>query len=109
VHPDLGVVSDAAGSRRGSAGYLDGVEGGISIFLFLLILGGAGVGAVLLFGSGGYLRKKQLDGELGDDGGGSGARPTHMRVEDESDATQEVPSPTPTSSGAGERPPPPPE
>jgi hypothetical protein len=97
-----------AGSPRGPVGYLDGVEGGISIFLFLLIVVGAGIGGVLLFGSGGYLRKKQLDGELGGDGSDA-ERPTHMRVEDDSNATQDVPSPTPTVSGAGERPPPPPE
>ena len=36
-------------------------------------------------------------------------RPTNVRVEDETKATQDVPSPTPTVSGAGERPPPPPE
>ena len=36
-------------------------------------------------------------------------RPTHVEVEDETKATQDLPSPTPTVSGAGERPPPPPE
>ena len=49
---------------------------------------------------------EQPEGEPADEGDD---RPTHHRVEDESDATQDVPSPTPTVSGAGERPPPPPE
>ena len=47
--------------------------------------------------------EEQPEREPGED------RPTNVRVEDESDATQDVPSPTPTTSGAGERPPPPPE
>jgi len=50
--------------------------------------------------------EEQREAEPDDDGG---ERPAHVRVEDDADATQDVPSAAPTTSGAGERPPPPPE
>lgn len=79
------------------------MEGGVSIFLFLLILGGAGIGGFLLFGTGGYLRKKEIKDDLGD--GDHGERPGHLRVEDDSEATHAGRSRT----GTGEAGPPPPE
>ena len=82
------------------AGTRQPVEGGVSIFLFLLILAGAGIGGFLLFGTGGYLRRKQMRGELGDDDG-DGRRPTHLRVEDDGDAPFEIPA----KGGPGEKPP----
>ena len=69
------------------------MEGGITVFLTLLILVGLGIGGFLLFGAGGYARKKQREGELGDDP--DGRRPEHRRVEDDTNATMNVP-PTPT-------------
>ena len=70
------------------------MEGGIAVFLTLLILVGLGIGGFLLFGAGGYARHKQMEGELGDDG--EGGRPDHRRVEDDSNATMNVPPPPPT-------------
>ena len=67
------------------------MEGGITVFLTLLILIGLGIGGFLLFGAGGFARKKQMEGELGDDP--AGARPEHVRAEDDSDATMNVPPP----------------
>jgi len=80
------------------------VEGGVAIFLFLLILIGAGIGGPLLLGTGGYLRRKQMKGELGDDNG-DGGRPTHLRVSDDAEATFDVSA----KAGPGQRPPTPPE
>jgi hypothetical protein len=70
------------------------MEGGITMFLTLLILVGLGIGGFLLFGAGGYARHKQMEGELGDDS--DGPRPEHRRVEDDSNATMNVPPPPPT-------------
>ena len=67
------------------------MEGGITVFLTLLILVGVGIGGFLLFGAGGYARKKQMDGEPGEDP--EGPRPEHRRVEDDSNATMNVPPP----------------
>ena len=67
------------------------MEGGITILLTVLILVGLGVGGFLLFGAGGYARRKQMEGDLGGDA--EGGRPTHRRVEDEANATMNVPSP----------------
>jgi hypothetical protein len=67
------------------------MEGGVTVFLTLLILVGAGIGGFLLFGAGSYARKKQMKGELGEDPGGP--RPEHRRVEDDAKATTNVPSP----------------
>jgi hypothetical protein len=80
------------------------MEGGVAIFLFLLILIGAGIGGPLLLGTGGYLRRKQMKGELGD-ASGDGGRPTHLRVSDDADATFVVSS----EAGPGQRPPTPSE
>jgi hypothetical protein len=70
------------------------MEGGITVFLTLLILVGVGIGGFLLFGAGGYARKRQMEGELGEDAGGP--RPEHRRVEDDTNATMNVPAPPPT-------------
>jgi hypothetical protein len=67
------------------------MEGGITVFLTLLILVGVGIGGFLLFGAGGYARHKQMEGKLGDDP--DGPRPEHRRVEDDSNATMNVPPP----------------
>ena len=55
---------------------------------------GVGIGGFLLFGAGGYARKRQMEGELGEDP--SGPRPEHRRVEDDTNATMNVPPPPPT-------------
>jgi hypothetical protein len=68
------------------------MEGGITVFLTLLILVGVAIGGFMLFGAGGYARKKQKEGEVGDDP--DGPRPEHRRVEDDSNATTNVPPPT---------------
>jgi hypothetical protein len=67
------------------------MEGGVTVFLALLILVGVGIGGFLLFGAGGYARKKQMEGELGDDP--DDPWPEHRRVEDDSNATMNVPPP----------------
>jgi hypothetical protein len=82
------------------------MEGGVAVFLTLLIVVGLGIGAFLLFGAGGYARHRQVEGELGhDDEGyrhargkdaGDGERPEHVRVDDDSKATMNVPPPPPT-------------
>jgi hypothetical protein len=64
------------------------MEGGVTVILMLLILVGGGIGGFLLFGSGGYLRKKQMEGDLQDD---DGDRPKHVRVEDDTDAVMNMP------------------
>jgi hypothetical protein len=73
------------------------MEGGITVFLTLLILVGVGIGGFLLFGAGGYARKKQMEGELPDDPDDpddpDGPRPEHRRVEDDGNATMNVPPP----------------
>ncbi len=69
------------------------------MILLLLILIGGGIGGFMLFGSGGYLRKKQMDGDLGD---GGGDRPTHKRVEDDADAVMNMPPPGPTRANPSE-------
>lgn len=70
------------------------MEGGITVFLTLLILVGAGIGAFLLFGSGGYLRHKQMEGDMRDDP--DAPRPEHRQVEDDAEATTNMPPPPPT-------------
>ncbi|MEA2154374.1 MAG: hypothetical protein QOE11_514 [Solirubrobacteraceae bacterium] len=65
------------------------MEGGVAAFLTLLIVVGLGVGGFLLFGAGGYLRHRQREGDLGDDP--EGPRPVHKRVEDDANATYDVP------------------
>ncbi len=69
------------------------------MFLLLLILVGGGIGGFMLFGSGGYLRKKQMDGDLGAD---DGDRPTHLRVEDDADAVMNMPPPGSTRANPSE-------
>ncbi len=76
------------------------MEGGASVFLLLLILVGGGIGGFMLFGSGGYLRKKQMDGDLGDDDDGD--RPKHLRVEDDAAAVTNMPPQGPTRANPSE-------
>jgi hypothetical protein len=70
------------------------MEGGVAVFLTLLILVGAGIGGFLLFGAGGYARHRQKEGKLGGDP--DGPRPEHLHVEDDADATYDIPAPTAT-------------
>jgi hypothetical protein len=70
------------------------MEGGIAVLLTLMILVGAGIGGFLLFGAGGYARHRQVEGKLGhDDGsdGPDGRRPQHHHVEDDAEATYDIP------------------
>ncbi|MDX6675830.1 MAG: hypothetical protein QOH11_3248 [Solirubrobacteraceae bacterium] len=71
------------------------MEGGVAVFLTLLILVGAGIGAFVLFGAGGYARHRQVEGKLGEDGD-DGKRPEHVHVEDDADATYNMPPAPPT-------------
>jgi hypothetical protein len=57
------------------------MEGGITVFLTLLILVAVGVAGFGMFGTGGRLRKQQLEGEL--DGEEKAARPEHTILEDD--------------------------
>ena len=57
------------------------MEGGVTIILTLLMLFGLIVGGVALFGAGGWVRKRQMEGEGEDDGS---SRPRHTVVEDDS-------------------------
>ena len=57
------------------------MEGGITVILTLLIVFGAIVGGVALFGAGGYVQRRKLKA-LADDDGSSG-RPQHTVVENE--------------------------
>ena len=57
------------------------MEGGVTVILTLLIVFGAVVGGVALFGAGGYVqRRKEKQIAEGD---GSSGRPTHTVVENE--------------------------
>jgi hypothetical protein len=75
------------------------MEGGVTVFLLLLILVGGGIGGFLLFGAGGYMRKKQLDPERKADGGD---RPEHLHVEDDAEAVMNMPPPGPTRANPSE-------
>jgi hypothetical protein len=57
------------------------VEGGITVILTLMIVFGAIVAAVALFGAGGYVQRRRLKAVAEDDG--SPGRPEHTRVENE--------------------------
>ena len=72
------------------------MEGGVTVILTLLILFGAIVGGVALFGAGGWVRRKEMKGELDEDG--DGARPEHHVVENDTRDTQvpRDPSTSPT-------------
>jgi hypothetical protein len=59
------------------------MEGGITVILTLVIVFGAIVGGVALFGAGGWVRRREIEGELDDDGE-SGPRPRHTAVADDS-------------------------
>jgi hypothetical protein len=63
------------------------MEGGVAIFLAVLIVIGAGVIGLWLLATGGWLRKRQLDGELDSDDAQS--RPTHTVVADEAAVIQD--------------------
>ncbi|HWC28106.1 MAG TPA: hypothetical protein VG474_16065 [Solirubrobacteraceae bacterium] len=58
------------------------MEGGITVILTLIILFAAIAGGVALFGAGGFVRKREMEGELDDDE--PRGRPTHNAVEDDS-------------------------
>jgi uncharacterized membrane protein YdjX (TVP38/TMEM64 family) len=61
------------------------VEGGVTVILTLLIVFGAIVGAVALFGAGGYVQRRKLQ-ELAEDDDTS--RPTHTVVTNETSDVQ---------------------
>lgn len=62
------------------------MEGGIAIFLVLLIIFGVAAVSTGMFGlAGGAAAKKKAD----EDAAGDGPRPKHLRVEDESARTQD--------------------
>jgi hypothetical protein len=54
------------------------VEGGVTMFLTLIILFGAVAGGIALFGAGGWVRKRKIDESDADD-----APPVHTVVENE--------------------------
>ena len=56
------------------------MEGGIGIVLTLLIVFGVAVGGVALFGAGGWVRKRELQGEDDEE---QPSRPQHTVVEDD--------------------------
>ncbi|HEX8156039.1 MAG TPA: hypothetical protein VF526_01530 [Solirubrobacteraceae bacterium] len=64
------------------------MEGGIAVFLTLIIIVGAVVIGSGLLTTGGFLRKKQLDGELEEDVE-DGPRPAHTVVQDEAPVIQD--------------------
>ena len=55
------------------------MEGGVTVILTLIIVFGAIVGSVALFGAGGYVQKRKLQKMAEDEDG----RPTHTVVENE--------------------------
>lgn len=59
------------------------MEGGITVILTLVIVFAAIMGAVALFGAGGYVQRRKLQNMAEDDG--SSGRPTHTVVENETD------------------------
>jgi hypothetical protein len=68
-------------------GYWPRIEGGVVIFLALLIVVGGGVIGLWLLATGGWLRKRQLDGQLDDHG--SQSRPTHTTLADDAPVIQD--------------------
>jgi hypothetical protein len=63
------------------------IEGGVVIFLAVLIVIGVGGVGLWLLATGGWLRKQQLDGELHEEGPRS--RPAHTAVADEAPVIQD--------------------
>jgi hypothetical protein len=57
------------------------MEGGITVILTLMIMFGAIVGGIALFGAGGWLRRREIEGRAEDDG--DGRRPEHTVVDNE--------------------------
>jgi hypothetical protein len=57
------------------------MEGGITVILTLMILFGAIVGGIALFGAGGWLRRREIEGRVEDDG--DNRRPEHTVVDNE--------------------------
>ncbi len=55
------------------------MEGGVTVILTLIIVFGAIVGSVALFGAGGYVQRRKLE-KMGD---GEQSRPTHNVVDNE--------------------------
>jgi hypothetical protein len=77
------------------------MQGGVVVFLFVVLLIGGAIATIFLTGAGGYARHKQIEGELGHDDeefrrlkgtDGEPARPEHVRVEDDSKSTYDVPA-----------------
>ena len=71
------------------------MEGGITVILTLMILFGAIVGGVALFGAGGYVQRRK-EKEMAEDD--SSSRPTHTAVDNETADVQTPndPSTSPT-------------
>jgi hypothetical protein len=55
------------------------MEGGVTVILTLLILFGAIAGAIALFGAGGYVQRRRLEGKQDEDQ----PRPQHTVVDDD--------------------------
>ena len=68
-------------ARSPPAGMRCAVEGGITVILTLVIVFGGIMGAVALFGAGGYVQRRKLQNMAEDDG--PSGRPTHTVVENE--------------------------
>jgi hypothetical protein len=56
------------------------VEGGVTVILTLMIVFGGIVGAVALFGAGGYVQRRKLKAKAADD---DSSRPAHTVVTNE--------------------------
>ena len=67
------------------------VEGGVTVILTLIILFGAIVGGVALFGAGGYVQRRKEKELARDD---STSRPTHTVVDNETADVQTPNSPS---------------
>jgi hypothetical protein len=76
------------------------MQGGVVVFLFFIIIVVGAIATIFLTGAGGYARHRQVEGELGHDDeefrrlngdGGEPRRPEHVRVEDDSRSTFDVP------------------
>jgi hypothetical protein len=69
------------------------VEGGVTVILTLMIVFGAIVGAVALFGAGGYVQRRKLQEVAADDDEDT-SRPTHTVVTNERSDVQLPRDPT---------------
>jgi hypothetical protein len=57
------------------------MEGGVTVILTLMILFGVIVGGVALFGAGGWVRRREIEGDLDDDE--EPPRPRHTVVDND--------------------------